>query len=333
MSDRLTAACFLAWAAAACAGWWALQPAQAANKHPDEANAVVVHVSPTGSDSAQGDEAHPFRTLERARQAVREANSAHSVTVRLATGIYRLTQPLIFSAADGGRNGHHVTWAAEPGAVPIVSGAIAVSGWKVSDRTRHIYVADVPVGLDSRQLWIDDQLAKRARVEVPRSAVEFSSHLSPHHTSEHSSEAKVVAAGLTDARTLVLGADSTLVLDGISLGKPGTAEAATQRWKDMRGHRGTLLTGHCVIDVETGKSASAVGSTEVYFGTPSDAEIAAYVATGEPIEVAGAFTLDGRGAPFVDRIEGDHSNVVGLSLPVVRRLLAELGVGIVELWD
>jgi len=174
MSDRLTAACFLAWAAAACAGWWALQPAQAANKHPDEANAVVVHVSPTGSDSAQGDEAHPFRTLERARQAVREANSAHSVTVRLATGIYRLTQPLIFSAADGGRNGHHVTWAAEPGAVPIVSGAIAVSGWKVSDRTRHIYVADVPVGLDSRQLWINDQLAKRASIEIPRSAVEFS---------------------------------------------------------------------------------------------------------------------------------------------------------------
>jgi hypothetical protein len=165
MPFRLTAACFLVCAAAACAGW-ALQPAEAANKHSDDADAVVVHVSPAGSDSAQGDEVHPFRTLERAHQAVREANSAHSVIVRLATGIYRLTQPLIFSAADGGRNGHHVTWAAETGAVPVISGAIAVSGWKVSDRAHPIYVADVPVGLDSRQLWIDDQLAKRARVEV-----------------------------------------------------------------------------------------------------------------------------------------------------------------------
>lgn len=173
MPFRLTAACFLVCTAAALGGW-GLQPAQAANKYPDDADAVVVHVSPAGSDSAQGDEAHPFRTLERAHQAVREANSAHSVIVRLATGIYRLTQPLIFSAADGGRNGHHVTWAAETGAVPVISGAIAVGGWKVSDRAHHIYVADVPVGLDSRQLWIDDQLAKRARVEVPRSAVEFS---------------------------------------------------------------------------------------------------------------------------------------------------------------
>ncbi|HVS68088.1 MAG TPA: Maf family protein [Mycobacteriales bacterium] len=146
-------------------------------------------------------------------------------------------------------------------------------------------------------------------------------------------KAKAVAAALDEPGTLVLGADSTLVLDGLSLGKPGTAEAATERWQQMRGRQGTLLTGHCVIEVATGRSVSAVGSTEVFFGTPSDQEISAYVASGEPIEVAGAFTLDGRGAPFVDRIEGDHSNVVGLSLPVVRRLLAELGVGIVELWD
>ncbi len=138
-----------------------------------EADAVVLHVAPSGSDSAQGDTAHPFRTLERAQQAVREVNAEHSVAVRLATGIYRLTQPLIFSAADGGRNGHHVDWAAEPGAVPVISGAIAVSGWKLFDRVRHIYVADVPVGLDSRQLWIDDQLAKRAAIEIPRAAVEF----------------------------------------------------------------------------------------------------------------------------------------------------------------
>jgi len=166
MPSRMSAACFLAWATTVSAGW-------TANKHPGDANTVVVHVSPAGSDSARGDETHPFRTLERARKAVREANSAHSVTVRLATGIYRLTQPMIFSAADGGRNGHHVTWAAEPGAAPVISGAIAVSKWKISDRTRGIYVADVPIGLDSRQLWIDDQLARRATIEIPRSAVEF----------------------------------------------------------------------------------------------------------------------------------------------------------------
>jgi septum formation protein len=145
-------------------------------------------------------------------------------------------------------------------------------------------------------------------------------------------KARAVADASPAAATVVLGADSTLVLDGRTLGKPGSAEAATARWHEMRGRHGTLLTGHCVIDCDTGKSASAVGSTEVYFGTPTDGEIAAYVASGEPVNVAGAFTLDGRGAPFVDRIEGDHSNVVGLSLPVVRRLLADLGIGIVELW-
>ncbi|HWC35687.1 MAG TPA: Maf family protein [Mycobacteriales bacterium] len=145
-------------------------------------------------------------------------------------------------------------------------------------------------------------------------------------------KATAVAATVAQPATLVLGADSTLVLDGVSLGKPGTAAAATARWQNMRGRSGTLLTGHCVIDCDTGLSAAGVGSTLVHFGTPSDAEIAAYVASGEPLEVAGAFTLDGRGAPFVDGIEGDHSNVVGLSLPVIRRLLADLGVGIIELW-
>jgi septum formation protein len=146
-------------------------------------------------------------------------------------------------------------------------------------------------------------------------------------------KARAVASAVTDRSALVLGADSTLVLDGRTLGKPGSAAAATLRWQEMRGRHGSLLTGHFVIDTDSGKSAAEVGRTEVYFGTPSDAEIAAYVASGEPIEVAGAFTLDGRGAPFVDRIEGDHSNVVGLSLPVVRRLLAELGVGITDLWQ
>jgi len=142
---------------------------------------------------------------------------------------------------------------------------------------------------------------------------------------------------------LVLGCDSLLQLDGEAFGKPGSAAEATERWHRMRGAKGTLLTGHCVIDgraapgAEPGVEAAAVEAaaveaTIVRFGTPTDAEVDAYVATGEPLAVAGAFTLDGIGAPFVDGIEGDPSNVIGLSLPLLRRLLAQLDVSIVDLW-
>ncbi|MFD9910821.1 Maf family protein, partial [Streptomyces sp. NPDC059063] len=131
---------------------------------------------------------------------------------------------------------------------------------------------------------------------------------------------------------LVVGCDSVLELDGQALGKPADAEEATARWKAMRGRAGVLQTGHSVYDTESGRHASAVASTVVRFGEPTDAEIAAYVASGEPLHVAGAFTLDGRSAPFIDGIDGDHGNVIGLSLPLLRRLLAELGVGITQLW-
>lgn len=93
-----------------------------------------------------------------------------------------------------------------------------------------------------------------------------------------------------------------------------------------------LRTGHCVIDTANGRRASATASTTVRFGEPSDAEIAAYVASGEPLHVAGAFTLDGRSAPFVNGIDGDPGNVIGLSLPLLRELLGELGIGITDLW-
>ncbi|MFE9658802.1 Maf family nucleotide pyrophosphatase [Streptomyces sp. NPDC005955] len=147
-------------------------------------------------------------------------------------------------------------------------------------------------------------------------------------------KASVVAArpDVIRAAALVVGCDSVLDLDGQALGKPADAEEATARWKAMRGRAGTLQTGHCVYDAGSGRYASAVASTVVRFGEPTDAEIAAYVASGEPLHVAGAFTLDGRSAPFVDGIDGDHGNVIGLSLPLLRRLLAELGVGITDLW-
>ena len=134
------------------------------------------------------------------------------------------------------------------------------------------------------------------------------------------------------AGALVVGCDSMLELDGEGLGKPGTAEVARERWRRMRGREGALLTGHCVVDTATGRQAAAVGRTVVRFGTPSDAEVDAYVATGEPLHVAGAFTLDGRSAPYVDGIDGDHGNVIGLSLPLLRTLLAELGTPLHELW-
>ncbi|MCX3059391.1 nucleoside triphosphate pyrophosphatase [Streptomyces beihaiensis] len=145
-------------------------------------------------------------------------------------------------------------------------------------------------------------------------------------------KASVVAARPEAHGAVVIGCDSVLDLDGRALGKPADAEEATARWKAMRGRAGTLQTGHCVYDTLSGRYASGTASTVVRFGEPSDEEIAAYVATGEPLYVAGAFTLDGRSAPFIDGIDGDHGNVIGLSLPLLRRLLAELGVGITQLW-
>ncbi|MET3983273.1 nucleoside triphosphate pyrophosphatase [Streptomyces sp. PvR034] len=145
-------------------------------------------------------------------------------------------------------------------------------------------------------------------------------------------KAAVVAALPEAAGALVIGCDSVLELDGEALGKPADAEEAVARWKAMRGRSGVLRTGHCLIDTANGARVSATASTTVRFGEPSDAEVAAYVASGEPLHVAGAFTLDGRSAPFVDGIDGDPGNVIGLSLPLLRSLLGELDVSITDLW-
>ena len=153
-------------------------------------------------------------------------------------------------------------------------------------------------------------------------------------------KAATVADGLADSTAdssvagsaLVVGCDSVLELDGLALGKPADEAEALRRWQSMRGRSGVLQTGHCVIDTRTGRRASATASTTVRFGNPSDAEVAAYLATGEPLHVAGAFTLDGRSAPFIDGIDGDPGNVIGLSLPLLRTLLAELEIAITDLW-
>ncbi|MEU8181832.1 Maf family protein [Micromonospora sp. NPDC049044] len=135
-----------------------------------------------------------------------------------------------------------------------------------------------------------------------------------------------------DQRTLVIGCDSVLEFDGEILGKPADPTDATGRWLRMRGRSGVLHSGHCLVDVTAGRRAEAVASTIVHFADISDDEIAAYVASGEPLAVAGAFTIDGLGGPFVERIEGDPGTVVGLSMPLLRRLLAELGLRIIDLW-
>ncbi len=147
-------------------------------------------------------------------------------------------------------------------------------------------------------------------------------------------KAEAVAAQVEDAGTsaLVLGCDSMLELDGEVVGKPADADEARARWRAMRGRAGVLHTGHWLVDVRThddgatGATLGATSSTTVHFADVDDAEIDAYVATGEPLHVAGAFTIDGLGGPYVERVEGDHHGVVGLSLPLVRELLAELDV-------
>jgi septum formation protein len=133
-------------------------------------------------------------------------------------------------------------------------------------------------------------------------------------------------------RTLVLGCDSVLAFDGTVLGKPADADDARLRWQAMRGESGVLYTGHCLIDPDSGEAATGVAATTVHFGALTDAEIDAYVATGEPLRVAGGFTIDGLGGPFVERIEGDAGTVIGLSLPLLRRLLADLGEEITSFW-
>lgn len=146
-------------------------------------------------------------------------------------------------------------------------------------------------------------------------------------------KARTVAARLpAEAGVLILGCDSVLAFEGEVLGKPADAEEAVARWLAMRGKSGVLYTGHHLTELTTGKQAEEVGATVVHFANVTDAEIAAYVATEEPLHVAGSFTIDGLGGAFVDRIEGDPGNVVGLSLPLLRRLLIELGLSITELW-
>jgi septum formation protein len=130
---------------------------------------------------------------------------------------------------------------------------------------------------------------------------------------------------------LILGCDSLLEFGGESLGKPKSADEAVERWRGLRGRRGILHTGHCLYEASTSRVSVSTVKTFVHFADATDAEIDLYVGTGEPNEVAGGFTIDGLGGWFVEGISGDHHNVVGLSLPVLRRMLRELGYTIADI--
>ncbi|MFZ0666406.1 MAG: nucleoside triphosphate pyrophosphatase [Acidimicrobiales bacterium] len=138
---------------------------------------------------------------------------------------------------------------------------------------------------------------------------------------------------------LVLGCDSLLDLDDEPLGKPGSAVEATVMWRRLWGRDAVLYTGHCLIDDRQvpgrphAERIVRVAQTVVRFGRPTEHEISSYVSSGEPLGLAGAFSIDGLGAPFVDGIDGDPSNVLGLSLPVLRHMLGSVGVSIVDLWE
>lgn len=151
-------------------------------------------------------------------------------------------------------------------------------------------------------------------------------------------KAEAVATEIADEYpdAVVVGCDSMLAFGGDLVGKPGTPEVARERWHRMANGSGELLTGHAVLRIEGGnrtKEAAGTEFTTVRFASPTEHELDAYLATGEPLAVAGGFTLDGLGGWFVDSIDGDPSSVIGISLPLTRRLLAEVGVSVVDLWS
>lgn len=154
----------------------------------------------------------------------------------------------------------------------------------------------------------------------------------PSNLAMRLAQLKAVAVAPQAPRSLVIGCDSVLEFEGETFGKPVDAADATQRWQRMRGKSGVLHTGHCVIDTHREVWIARSAATQVRFARVSDQEIDTYVATGEPLRVAGAFTLDGLGAAFVTGITGDPHNVVGISVPLLRTMFGELGFNWTWFW-
>ena len=154
----------------------------------------------------------------------------------------------------------------------------------------------------------------------------------PNELTELLAKAKAQAIAAKETTALILGCDSALFFEGQILGKPLESGVAIERWKSMRGKSGWLYSGHHLIDTQNNQAISLVTSTEVFFADLSDREIEIYVATKEPLQVAGGFTIDGLGGAFVERINGDYHTVVGLSLVGLRKMMGELGLDYQSLW-
>ncbi|WP_114855611.1 nucleoside triphosphate pyrophosphatase [Brachybacterium sp. YJGR34] len=215
---------------------------------------------------------------------------------------------------------------------PLLLLASASAGRRATLRAAGIEHSTLPVDLDEDGILAAarERAAAGAPEEVPTAAEEV---LLLAREKAHA------ATSRSEGGYVVLGCDSMLELDGEVIGKPHTAERAAARWRAMRGRTGVLHSGHWIVDDRdavdggTGATFGATASCEITFAALDDEEIDAYVATGEPLGVAGGFTIDGMAGPFIERIEGDPHAVVGLSLPLLRRMLAEIGIGVHELWD
>ena len=217
-----------------------------------------------------------------------------------------------------GRAGLHLVLAsASPARLATLHSAGIAPEVVVSDVDEDAALVDAAVAA-GRELSVAEQVAVLARAKAEAVAARL---------------AETSPSGRFSTSVLVLGGDSLLELHGVAHGKPGTAEVARERWRAMSGQRGTLHTGHHLLDLLTGRAASGVASTQVDFGVVDDDEIDAYIATGEPLAVAGAFTIDGLGGAFVEGVQGDHHAVVGLSLPLLRRLVREVGHDYTRLWS
>ncbi|AXK45563.1 Maf family protein [Brachybacterium saurashtrense] len=216
---------------------------------------------------------------------------------------------------------------------PLLLLASASAGRRATLRAAGIEHATLPVDLD------EEGILARARELAAESSEPAGTPTPAEEVLLLAREKALAATARSEGGYVVLGCDSMLELDGEVIGKPHTSERARERWRAMRGRTGVLHSGHWIVDDRdeadggTGATFGATASCELTFAALSDEEIDAYVATGEPLGVAGGFTLDGRGGPFVERVQGDPHAVVGLSLPLLRRMLGEIGLGVHELWE
>lgn len=216
---------------------------------------------------------------------------------------------------------------------PLLLLASASAGRRATLRAARIEHSALPVDLD------EETILSRARTLAAASGDPEDALTPADEVLLLAREKAVAATARSEGGYVVLGCDSMLELDGEVIGKPHTAERAIERWRAMRGRTGILHSGHWLVDDRdpadggTGATFGATASCELRFAALSDEEIEAYVATGEPLGVAGGFTIDGRGGAFVEHVQGDPHTVVGLSLPLLRRMLGEIDLGVHELWE